>query len=83
MNKLILILAAALLLGGYIFGSRMMGDKATETSTPTPISSPLSSITPDSDLEAMPSTTTSFDASSIEQDLMTTVILDEDFSDLE
>lgn len=83
MNKLILVLAAALLLGGCTIGSKMMGQSATDMSSPTPTSSPVSSTLPDSELDSIPSTTTSSDTSSIESDLNATVILEEDFSDLE
>ena len=84
MNKLILlIIAAAVLLSGYSLGSKMMGNSATDTSSPTPISSPVGSTIPDSELDSIPSTTTSSDSGSIESDLNATVILEEDFSDLE
>ena len=84
MNKLILlIIAAAVLLSGYSLGSKMMGNTTTDTSSPTPTASPVSSTLPDSGLDSMPSTTTSSDTSSIESDLNATVILEEDFSDLE
>lgn len=81
MNKLILILAAALLLGGCTIGSNLMGNNATDSASYTP--TPTSSAAPDPDLEAMPQTTSSSDESSIQTDLESTVILEEDFSDLE
>ncbi len=85
MNKLILILAAALLLGGCTLGKNLMGQSARDESEPsvTPTTTPLASIMPDADLDQMPSTSTSSDQKSIETDLSSTVILDEDFSDLE
>lgn len=80
MNKFILILTTAILLGGCTLGSQMT--KKSEINT-TPNSSPTSSVLPDSDLDSIPATTTSSDTSSIESDLNATVILEEDFSDLE
>ncbi len=80
MNKFILILTTAILLGGCTLGSQMT--KKSEINT-TLNSSPTSSVLPDSDLDSIPATTTSSDTSSIESDLNATVILEEDFSDLE
>lgn len=80
MNKFILILTTAVLLGGCTLGSRIT--KKADINT-TPNASPTSSVFPDSDLDSMPATTTNSDTSSIESDLNATVILEEDFSDLE
>ncbi|GAB4026180.1 MAG: hypothetical protein Fur0011_0920 [Candidatus Microgenomates bacterium] len=80
MNKFIIILTTAILLGGCTLGSKMT--KKSEINS-TPDASPTSSVFPDTDLDSLPATTTSSDISSIEQDLNTTVILEEDFSDLE
>lgn len=83
MNKLILILSAALLLGGCTLGAKKMENTPNTQASPTPTSSPMSSSVPDQDLDEMPKTTTGSDTKSIETDLNATVILEEDFSDLD
>jgi len=80
MNKFILILTTAILLGGCTLGSKM--SKKSEINA-TPTASPTSSALPDSDLDSIPPTSSSSDSSSIESDLNATVILEEDFSNLE
>lgn len=86
MNKLILILTTALVLGGCTLSSQLWSKSATDTALPTPTASPVAlspSPSPDPELESQPQTTTGTDYSSLESDLNSTVILEEDFSDLE
>lgn len=84
MNKALLILAAAVILGGCTLGAGMNKQSSTDSdSVMSPEPTPQASQMPDTELETMPDTKTSTDQESIEADLKTTVILEEDFSDLE
>lgn len=80
MKKLALVLAAAVLLGGCTLGSKFMG-RNDDAQKPTPM--PSSTVTTGTDIDSMPDISTSTDAKSIESDLNATIILDEDFSNLD
>lgn len=81
MNKLILILASAFILGGCTLSSQLF--ESTPNETNTVVASPTPTPLPDPELQAMPSPHTDSDPDSIEADLESTLILEEDFSDLE
>lgn len=83
MNKPLLVLVAALLLGGCTLGANLQGKSATDALSPTPTATPTATPPSDTELEKMTPTSTGTDASSIEADLSSTVILEEDFSDLD
>lgn len=84
MNKLILVLVAALVLGGCTLGAGMTKQSAQDSSAPmSPSPTVQASMLPDAELEAMTKTSTETDVASIEKDLNETSILEEDFSDLE
>lgn len=84
LKKIAFIGVSALLLGGCTLTDIFKTNNAAKdskslvvaTSTPAPTSSP------DTNLDAIPSTSTSTDVSSLETDINNTKILDEDFSDL-
>lgn len=85
MNKLLLILSSALLLGGCTLTSQLWSESATDANLASPTPTPHSSQAPASDpaLDAQPTPGTGTDYSSLESDLSSTVILEEDFSDLD
>ena len=79
-KKIAIITLSAVLLGGCTLtdflkpGDAAKDAKSDSVMTPSP--------TPDAVIESMPSTSTSDDTSSLETDINSTAILDEDFSDL-
>lgn len=81
-KKIAILGISALLLGGctlrdvFKTGTAVKDEKTLSTT----VSSPVPVATPDSSLEAMPSTTTSTDVDSLEKDINNTKILDEDLS---
>lgn len=81
-NKIAVLSISALLLGGctlrevFQTGSAVKDEKVVTTTSPTPVA------TPDSELQAMPSTNSSNDVNSLEVDINNTTILDEDLSDM-
>jgi PBP1b-binding outer membrane lipoprotein LpoB len=83
-KKITILIVSALLLGGCTLSdifkpNQAVSDQKSELSaTQTPL--PVSSVDPN--LEAMPSTSTSTDTASLEIDIESTKILEEDFSDL-
>jgi len=79
MNKLILVGFCALLLGGCSLSSLIPSGGESTTGSPIATTTP----TPDSALESTEPVSSSSDATSLEIDLNNTVILDEDFSNLE
>lgn len=82
-KKLTLISLSALLLGGCTLldvfkpsdAAKDINKEVVASSTPTP-------APPDPNLEAIPSPKAENDVTSLETDINSTVILDEDFSDL-
>lgn len=80
-KKLTIVTLAALLLGGCSLDwQALMGNKAA-----TDVQEDSNTMIKESDaeLKAMPSPATSNDESSLETDINSTTILEEDFSDLE
>ena len=79
MKKLIFLIGSALILGGCTLSNLVpTGGQSTSASpvaTPTP--------TPDSALESQPAVGSGTDDNSLESDINSPQILDEDFSDLE
>ncbi len=80
--KIIIVLAAALLLGGCGLIPLRQGGAASDqkpeqtmTASPAPSSDPA--------IETMPSPGSQNDATTLETDIESTTILEEDFSDLE
>ena len=93
LKKIALITLASLALGGCTLTNFLSTNKAatdasntppTATMTPVPMQPGSVSPSPTADpaLEAMPSTSTSNDTQSLEQDIGNTKILNEDFSNL-
>lgn len=79
MSKRLFVLATlALALGGCSLQNQAATDTGAVASPGTVVASPA----PDAELSAVPSPGTGSDTTSLEQDLNSTVILDEDFSDL-
>ncbi len=82
-KKFAIISISALLLGGCTLTDVFKTDNAAKdvksevvaTATPAPSS-------PDTNLQAMPSTSSQSDVTSLETDINATTILEEDFSDL-
>lgn len=82
-KKLLLVLLASVFLGGCSLNLRaLMGEEAA-TDTQEEASPDAENVPADSALQAIPSPGTGTDTASLERDLDATVILDEDFSDLE
>lgn len=82
--KILFILVASFLLGGCNISLNQQA--AVDTKSPEPAqqaSSPMPAEAADPELDAMQDTDSQTDVSSIELDLNNTVILPEDFSDLE
>lgn len=82
-KKLLIVGLSAILLGGCTLTDVFKNNQAAEDSKP------ISSMTPspspsaiDTELQAVPSTSTSSDVDSLETDINNTTILKEDFSDL-
>jgi hypothetical protein len=83
-KKLAILALSSLVLGGCTLTNIFSPNQAAQdaqsepvaTSTPAPVASP------DTTLDAIPSTSTSSDETSLETDINNTKILDEDFSDL-
>lgn len=83
-KKLAIISLSAVLLGGCNLTDIFQSGNAAKDSQPVIITStPIPTSSPDSSLEAMPSTSASDEVTSLETDITNTVILDENFSDLE
>lgn len=84
-KKLLFVLLAALFLGGCNLDLRaLMGEAATDVkSEPSPIATSTPAPAADPDLEKIPPSGTGTDNAALESDINATVILDEDFSDLE
>jgi PBP1b-binding outer membrane lipoprotein LpoB len=83
-KKIAIIGISALLLGGCTLTDIFKTNNAAKDSKSSSVApgSPSPTSSPDASLEAMPSTSTSSDVSSLETDISNTIILDEDFSDL-
>jgi PBP1b-binding outer membrane lipoprotein LpoB len=84
-KKIAVIAISAILLGGCTLGDMLKTNEAASDMKPgAPIatSTPAPTTSPDVSLEAIPSTSTSTDITSLEKDINNTKILDEDFSDL-
>ncbi len=82
MKKIFMLFLASFMLGGCTLIPR--SDRAaTDMASPVPTITPTPTLDPDPELGAMASPTTQDDTASITTDLNSTVILDEDFSDLE
>ena len=84
-KKVALILLSSVLFGGCtLTDSFRSGNAAKDDSTETSLAimSPAPSAS-DQELSAMPSTSTSNEVTSLEADINSTTILEEDFSDLE
>jgi len=64
-------------------GMEFAAGKVVLTATPTPVPSATPTPTPDSALESQPAVGSGTDDNSLESDINSTQILDEDFSDLE
>jgi hypothetical protein len=80
MPKRLLILATlALALGGCSLQNQAATDTGAAVASPDTV---VASPAPDTELNAVPSPGTGSDTASLEQDVNSTVILDEDFSDL-
>ncbi len=80
-KKLALILLSAVLLGGCTLGSLLKTDDAAKDTKPnTLMPSPVSSSDPG--LDAVPTPGSNNDISTLETDIKNTIILDEDFTDL-
>ena len=79
LKKMILVTLSALLLGGCTLGDVFRGDSAAKDEVIAPQSSPDA---PDPALTTMPATSESTDTDSLELDINSTTIIEEDFSDL-
>lgn len=77
-KKLLLVILAAIFLGGCTLLSSLTGNQAASDQQ----TGSLASSAPDAALDAMPSPGTGTDEKSLEVDINSTTILDEDFSDL-
>lgn len=83
LKKLALITLSATILGGCTLGDVLKTNKAAvDEKSAAPVSSLAPSATPDQSLESMPATSKETDAASLEADINSTTILDEDFSDI-
>ena len=83
-KKLMALAIASILLGGCTLTDVFKtSDAAKDVKTNTAPTSTPTTISSDTKLEAMPSTTTKNDVTSLEADIDSTIILDEDFSDLD
>lgn len=83
LKKLALITLSAALLGGCTLGNVLKTNNAATDEKPgTPMSSVAPTTSPDTSLESMPATTNGTDNASLETDVNSTTILDEDFSDI-
>jgi PBP1b-binding outer membrane lipoprotein LpoB len=81
LKKLAVITISAVLLSGCTLGDFLQPGDAAKDTRPDIVASP--SPSPDSNLESMPATSSSTDDTSLETDINSTTILDEDFSDLD
>lgn len=81
-KKLAILSISALLLGGCTLSDVFKTGTAVKDEKPISAVSPTPVATPDTDLQAIPSTTTSTDVDSLEKDISNTKILDEDLSDM-
>lgn len=84
-KKLAILGISAILLGGCTFTDVFKTDNAAQDEKPAVVatSTPAPTPTPDTQLQAIPSPLSGTDDASLETDINNTVILDEDFSDLE
>lgn len=84
-KKLALLGLSAVLLGGCTLGNALKTGDAAQDSLPeaTATATAAPTATPDREIESMPSTSPGNDEQSLETDINNTVILDEDFSDLD
>jgi PBP1b-binding outer membrane lipoprotein LpoB len=83
LKKLALITLSAALLGGCTLGNVLKTNNAAVDEKPgSPVASVAPTMSPDTSLESMPKTTTGTDDASLETDVNSTTILDEDFSDI-
>lgn len=80
-KKIIIISLSTVLLGGCTLSDVFNTDNAAKDTKSESAMTP--SPTPDTFIESMPATSTSDDLTSLETDISTTTILDEDFSDLD
>lgn len=79
LKKMILVTLSALLLGGCTLGDVFRGDRAAKDEAIAP---QTPSETPDPALTTMPATSESTDTDSLELDINSTTIIEEDFTDL-
>lgn len=82
-KKLAILGISAILLGGCTFTDVFKTDNAAQDEKPAVVATSTPAPTPDTQLQAIPSPLSGTDDSSLETDINNTVILDEDFSDLE
>ncbi len=80
-KKLAIITLSSVLLGGCTLTDFLKPGDAAKDAKSESIMTP--SPTPDTVIESMSSTSTSDDTASLETDINSTTILDEDFSDLD
>ncbi len=80
LKKIVTITLSAALLGGCTLGDLLKPGDAAKDARSDVVASP--SPTPDTSLDAMPTTSSGSDDASLETDINSTTILDEDFSDL-
>lgn len=83
LKKLALITISSLLLGGCTLLDSLRQSDAAQDVKPAIVATPTPLPSSDSALQAMPSTAPGTDVTSLETDINSTVILDEDFSDLD
>jgi PBP1b-binding outer membrane lipoprotein LpoB len=84
LKKIAILVSSALLLGGCTLTDSLKSGNAAKdqksevvaTTTPSP------TVSPDTSLESMPPVSNSTEVTSLEADINGSVILDEDFSDL-
>jgi hypothetical protein len=81
-KKMLILGLSTVILGGCTMTNMFNSNNAAQDSKMEATESPAPSATPDADLEAMPSTSSSSDDKSLETDINNTTILNEDFSDL-
>ena len=85
-KKIAILALSTLLLGGCtLLDTFKISDAAKDEKPGSPIATttPAPTSSPDTNLEAMPSTSDATDLTSLETDINSTLILEEDFSDLE
>ena len=88
LKKIAIITLSAFALGGCTVPSFFTGSNAAidtqqnALTSPSPVPAATITTSPDAELQAMPSTSTSNDPKSLEKDINNTQILPEDFSNI-